>query len=230
MRSFIKSFSLTAALALASVSAFAVPTLVISDGINTPLAFTDGGLGDLSANGDGEIQIFNQTIGNWTVSLSGAITNQFPSTATEPFLTLNSTVKLDSPANTGSLTILFYEQGFMADPFQGLLTGGVSSSSLAGTGEISAEVNNATYAGGSALPFGADSLNILGPGQTPLSNYTLGLRTVVNVTGVTNSARLLTISANLAAVPEPGFYGALAVGLSGLFAMAARRRRAAEKE
>jgi hypothetical protein len=222
MRSFIKSFSLTAALALASVSAFAVPTLVISDGVNTTTV--------LDVDADGFVS-FSGTVGGWSIATSAGLTKPILGTSLQPILNLNSTASwLGTSGASNTLSFHFFEDGFMADPFQALLTGAVSSATVTGTGTVASEVNGNPYVGSAALPFNSSSnaiVNITGPALTPLTNYTLGLKTVITrASGI----GAVNITASLAAVPEPGFYGALALGLSGLFAMAARRRRSAEKE
>jgi hypothetical protein len=227
MKIFIKSFSLAVAFALVSVSAFAVPTLTISDGVNGPVVITDNLGGDLSGI-DGNI-LWTGTIGSWAVSVATGQTKPFIGSASEPILNINTTATRTG-GSAGSLTIELWEDGFTSNQFQGLLTGSVSSINGSGTGQAEVELSGADYLSTAPVAYSSNSglvpLNLAGNASFPVTPYSLLLRTVATI----NGNGTVNINAALASVPEPGFYGALALGLSGLFAMAARRRRASVKE
>jgi hypothetical protein len=234
-----KKLSLIAVAAAASLPMLAVPTLRITDNLGNSQTITDNVAGDLSAT-LGRVTWLG-TVGAWDISVSTGSTKPFLGTAQTPIMNINSTATRIGNTDAGSLTFELFEDGFLANPFQAKLTGAVSSGNNSGTATLSSLLDQTNpfdpftgsqYAStGGALAYNTTSdavLSVTGNSISPLTPFSLTLKTVVTmVAGGANGT--VNVNAALSAVPEPGFYGALAIGLSGLFAAVARRRTAAKE-
>jgi len=229
MNLFFKNLSLVAIAAVASLPVSAIPTLKLTDDLGNSITLTDGdadGVVSYNTLADGALT-GGSSASLWTVNINGGITKPFSGSTSEPFMGL---VGLNSASGAGSLIIEFFEDGFTQTPFQARVAN-TAINPLGGDGSgstLETFYNAVLYSTFSNNAPGADSLNVLGAAVTPGTNpYSLTLKTTL-VAGA--SGGLFTSDLQLTGVPEPGFYGALAVGLSGLFVAVARRRRAAVAE
>ena len=236
-RSF-KKLKLIALLAVVSLSALALPTatLRISDGTNT-MDITDQDIvgidADQAAGTLGRVAWTGVFFGGWDISVNTGSTKPDSGSATDPIMSLTATAKrLNNDA--GTLTFMFSDTGFTTGDFQGLFTSGVGNASSKGTGTTSALVDGGdilfgglpSYAtnGGQTWTNNTKEYTKTGGLVSPLSSYSLTLKSVIAF-DANQQNKQFTVTTSLAAVPEPGFYGALALGLSGLFAAVARRRK-----
>lgn len=232
----LKKLNLVALAVVAAMPMLALPTLRISDNLGNSQTITDNQAGvDLSGT-LGRVTWIG-TVGAWDISVSTGSTKPFLGSATNPLLNINSTATRSGDTLAGSLTFELFEDGYLASPYQGKLTGSVSSGNSSGTATLSALLDDVSpftpFTGdpyvstAGALTYNSSSdaeINVLGGVVNPLTPFSLTLKSVVTmVAGGTNGT--VNVDAALSAVPEPGFYGALALGLSGLFAVVARRRR-----
>ena len=232
-----KKLSLVAVAVVASVPMMALPTLTITDcGLNGVCGTGADDFQAVITDVTGNIS-FNGTIGAWDLNIVTATTKGTLGTAMDPQLSLSGRNRY-SGGGTGRLEIAFTETDFTLPAGQLFLsTSGTAATTL---DVFSAAIFDPTNAlnGTGALVTDSTSVNFNGTAftglfanaRTALNAYadsSYSLTTLVNLTGTNNE--FVNFTADLAAVPEPGFYGALALGLSGLFAAVARRRRAAAK-
>ncbi|MBL8238516.1 MAG: hypothetical protein JNM66_13915 [Bryobacterales bacterium] len=222
--------------AVASLPALAVPTarLRVTDLTSNVvlLDILDNSALDTDSAIDGLISLGTTTTagGNWKLRFTGASSKPDSGTSLYPELSLQSSIELLTSAPR-KLRIEFSEIDFDGTPFEGLL-GTTTNASANGSVKYGAsyDTGNASF-GGNNNYLTLLSTNVVS-GQT-YSDTRLGsslaLTPFYSLT-ITSEAWFdtkgrLDIDANLSAVPEPGFYGALAIGLSGLFAVVARRRK-----
>ncbi|MBM3785536.1 MAG: PEP-CTERM sorting domain-containing protein [Acidobacteria bacterium] len=226
---------------LASLPAFSVPTarLRVTDVTSNTvlLDITDNGLGDTDNTIDGLISLGTTTTidGNWRLRFTGATTKPDSGSASIPELALQSNIELLA-ATPRTLRIEFTDLDFTGNPFQGVL-GTTTNASLGATGNVGygarIDGGNAAFGGSFMSNLGLDNTAVSSPNtynkkrQGGVENLSLYSLTIVSEVTFNTLGRL-DVDATLSAVPEPGFYGALALGLSGLFALA--RRRNAVKE
>jgi hypothetical protein len=238
---------LTAA-ALGSGALFASPALYLTDGTNA--AYVDqfgvvtlyGGATNTGSTGAGGEITYRGQIGVWTLNVSTGDTKPVVGSAISPVLDLTSK---DTSNAAGSIAIYLTDTDFGPNTLQGVLTQS-SASNPGGSVQSQAYFNtsNAMFGGSTAAsypvgapgtgsaPSGSPYINLgpdssdsfldkaAGTSQGPLSNYSLTLGAFLTHSGASTT----TFDANFTGVPEPGFYGALAVGLSGLFFITYRRR------
>ena len=124
----MKKILSTLAVVAAVTSAHAVPTLYLSDGVNT-VTISDGGFGDL--NGATGAVTFIGSIGSWTLNVSTGQSAPFLGTDQYPYMDLNS---VNTSFGGGSLTIRWSDDGFGATPVGSALAriGGTVSSANPG--------------------------------------------------------------------------------------------------
>jgi hypothetical protein len=116
MTRFLKYFAVAAGIAGLVTSATAVPTLYLSDGVNS-VTVVDGGIGDSSPLAG--VVTFNGSIGlNWTLNVTTGVSKPMLGSATQPWMDLNSVNATSKGA--GSLTIMLSDNGF--GPASGKLT------------------------------------------------------------------------------------------------------------
>lgn len=218
---------------LASAGLFALPTLTITNVADSSfVTIADGGIGDGDGLANGQIVYSNSAaFGNlWNISVTSGLTKPQIGSATLPAMNLNSTIVKKS-ASAGSLLFNFIESGFTGNPYAGSLTGQISSIKSAGSLNVSSTLNSVAYNNLAPINYTKNSssamFNTTGPAVSPIGPYTLGLSYQINVNAGVNSGdtnRQANANASLSSVPEPGFYGTVAIGLSGLFVVVNRRR------
>lgn len=232
--------SLALVVGLSVMPLVAVPTLRITD------CGTDGicSAGEIAGAtvvtaANGNIS-FNGAVGTWDLNVVSALTKTTLGSALIPRMSMTSQNQYGG-TGTGLLQMEFTETGFTGTPGQLVL--GTSSSTLNTTLDIFSgakfDATDALYGGSLGA---ADSVDFNGTGFTgvfsdvrsALSPYSddgtpgYSLTTVLRLSGT--NGEFANMTADLAAVPEPGFYGSLALGLSGVFAVVAHRRRKANAE
>jgi hypothetical protein len=116
MKRFLKIFAVAAGVASLAINATAVPTLYLSDGVNTVMV-VDGGVGDSSTQAG--VVTFNGSIGvNWTLNVTTGVSKPMLGSPTQPWMDLNSVNATSRGA--GTLTIMLCDTGF--GPASGKLT------------------------------------------------------------------------------------------------------------
>lgn len=218
----LKSLTLLAGLAVMPL--LAVPTIKITDitGGGAPITVVD----QLAPDTDpvGNVVGFDGTLNDWKITAS-ALTS-FSSTA--PSYDFSSQFQRLTGAY-GQIMIEFFETGFTTVPFQGEISYTVQrkigSAVNSGSVETSFDVNGVSQ-GTETLNFPPNnSLGGFTGGVSNLTPYSVKITQIFTFNAGTVN-RIAGSQGSLATVPEPGFYGALALGLSGLFAVVARRRKA----
>jgi hypothetical protein len=176
--------------------------------------------------------------GDWTINVSSGLSL----TAGSPLLLLSTTDWDNSVLAPAPLTITFTDYDFTFTPLGVTLNASeaVDPSALApGT-----SANSATYTdiGGTSAPFGQLTLNGTGNSTVgpipiiPVAPYSVSLTSVISGSAGTlmDTGYSLYSSAPgggggiIGGTPEPGLYILTGVGLAGLLAMAAARRRTAD--
>src|SRR3954471_15210385 len=133
MKSFLKVFAVSAGVIALVGNATALPTLYLSDGVNS-VTVVDGGVGDSSPLAG--VVTFNGSIGlNWTLNVTTGVSKPMLGSAKQPWMDLNSVNATSKGA--GSLTIMLSDNGF--GPASGKLT-----SKIGGTTQGKVTMN--TYA------------------------------------------------------------------------------------
>ena len=124
----MKKILSTLAVVAAVTSAHAVPTLYLSDGVNS-VTITDGGAGDLNPF-TGAVT-FSGSIGSWLLNVSTGQSAPFLGTDQYPNMDLNS---VNTSFSGGTLIIRWSDDGFGATPVGAALAliGGTVSSANAG--------------------------------------------------------------------------------------------------
>lgn len=211
-----RKLTLVAVAVVASLPVLAVPTLRLFDGTTT-VTVQDGSAGDSSALAN--VINYSGVIGVWNINVSTASSL---GTSSSPLLSL---VNFNNATAAGTMTIEFSETDFDQDPLNvKVFTGGINPSGGSTTASSLYDAANTVFAGTQLTSFtsAADSYNkTVFAGASPLAPYSLTLKSVLTAT----AAGTFGSTIQLTGVPEPGFYGALALGLSGLFAAVVRRRK-----
>ena len=123
-----KRISAVAAAVVVASSAYAVPTITISDGIGAPLVV---------ANASGVVTLTTSDAA-WQVVVSTGITKPAAGSATSPFMDLNiQAVSLNGAIGANNLVITFSETGF--GPTSGSFLAQLSGHLISGSGQ------NVTY-------------------------------------------------------------------------------------
>lgn len=224
--------------AVASLPAFAVPTLRITDckgngcgnANDVTVTVTDQLAGDGDLANPGSL-VFVGSIGDWSINIVSGTAKPVSGSALAPNLFVSSNNTFGG-SGASELLLEFSDDFYTGTP--GLLKLGTSSAGTPFNVFSSAKMDpaNAIFGGTTAAPgipeggpftgvfsdvrVGASPFNALSP-----YSLTSMARILYSGTGVKTG----TFDMRLEAVPEPGFYGALAIGLSGLFAVVARRRK-----
>jgi hypothetical protein len=226
MKNMLKIIGVIVAIVMVSVgSVYAIPTIMISDGI-TSITIEDGGAGDFSPNA-GEI-IFSGTIGMFDTNIVTGVTMPKIGGASFPMMDL-SALEVNSLGGNGTLSIMFSEVGFgpLASGLNGFVTS-VSNNTLLG----SSTINFNTYYDESNTLFGQasqiSSLSLNSNGTASASSFILpsdpfSLTSVINlsVSGMTN----MIVSQKIVPAPEPGTLLMLGSGLMGIAFYARRKRK-----
>lgn len=214
----LKAMSLTAIVALSSLSTFAIPTLKITDQANNSVTFTDA---------SGVVNGSTTALAGWNIVFGTGFTAPIIGSASVPQFQLTGSA-IRTAASEGTLKFEFFDTIFTQNPFMANLTGSVTGGTAQGEITYSSQLENSPYLTSAVLSYGFvnsnASANLVGVPDVPsVTPYSAGLVTHLKVFAG-SGVRSVGFSTALSAVPEPGFYGALALGLSGLFAAFARRR------
>lgn len=159
-------------------SAFAIPTLIVSDGVTSTSVTSASGIVSYStANFDGA----------WSVVISSGSTKPADGSATSPFedLSIQATSLTFSPQR--NLTITFFDTGF--GPFNGSLKATMSGHVTAGTGQ---NVTFNTY--WDAGNTGATTTLITGSGAMAPPSYNSSLTGSVNGANPFSLTEVVTIN------------------------------------
>lgn len=232
MKSLLTHFTLAAVAAIASLPALAVPTATLRVSTNgtdwltggTGFTVTDNGAGDIDGTAGTVSLINNVSLAGWRISFDSGTTKNELGTATLPKLLTSATItRTDNSA--GTLFFEFFDTGFLAsDLSASTLSATVNGLLGSGSGEFAAKINdNPFLITAPVLAFnGAStaSTNVNGSTIVPLTPYKLTLATKLTVAGLST----VSLNSSFTGVPEPGFYGVLAIGLSGLAVIITRRR------
>ena len=214
MKTLVKSLIAIAAAAAISGSAYAIPTLVITDGITTQ-TITDETPGDGAFLTPGAV-LFSGSIGSWVITVNNGTTKPLIGSASLPDMDLSF---LAVSSGAGTLSITFSDDGFTAS------SGFVSN--IGGTVGSGGSVTSALYLNGNAIsnagPFAPGAFS-----NTAYGNVTLGANDVLalGVVLTANAGGVVSSGDYNVTVPDGGTT-ALLVGL-GLVGMsvAARRKKA----
>jgi hypothetical protein len=214
MKTLVKSLMALAAAAAISGSAYAIPTLVISDGITTKI-IVDEAPNDGALFTPGAV-LFSGSIGTWAITVNNGTTKPLIGSATLPDLDLSF---LAVSSGAGTLSITFSDDGFTADSGFSSKIGGTVGSGGSVTSTLSLNGNVISNAG----PFGPGAFSSTLGGNVVLGatdTLALGVILTANAGGVVSSGDYNVT------VPDGGTT-ALLVGL-GLVGMsvAARRKKA----
>jgi hypothetical protein len=242
-------FALGMFITVGAMIASGEPTLLLDDITGGTLneVIPNGDAQDSSAVGGsgitGVVQ-FSGTVGNWTVS--NAVGNPFLSTTTVPNVAMGTTT-VKNNSGMGTFVVAF------ADLFDGsnAFTAGAPYLRITITPSLASKGTVDFYAESGTTPLvltegGGSEIGTVGPGpflfsggtnlfsQTgvtttafsqlvvaPMSNYSLGLVAVIKAA----QGMETEFNFRVQAVPEPGFYGLLALGLSILYYFGIRRKR-----
>lgn len=214
MKTLVKSLLAFAAAAAISGSAYAIPTLVITDGITTQ-TIIDETPGDGAFLTPGAV-LFSGSIGNWAITVNNGTTKPLIGNASFPDLDLSF---LAVSSGAGTLSITFSDNGFTAN--SGF------TSKIGGTVGSGGSVSSALYLNGNPIsnsgPFtpGAFSSTLNG-------NVNLGTDDVIalGVTLTANGAGVVSSGDYNVTVPDGGTTAVLVgLGLVGM-SVAARRKKA----
>ena len=219
----LKYLTLAAAVAgLAAGSAYAVPTLTISDGTTTQTV-TDGSAGD--GNSNVGVVTWVGSVGAWTLNVDTGSTKPYIGSVSSPAMDLSF---LAGSSAAGTLTITFTDWGFVVP------NGGVNdmingNSNVAGTvtdnviknwGLASAQ-NIVTLGPLNDLSFTSTGSGHVVLGAQTVPNDSLSIQVVIthNGAGVTSGDKLVT-------VPDGGTTALLlGAGLTGLAVISRRQKR-----
>lgn len=120
-------------------SAYAVPSLRISDGVNPIVTVTDGAGTD--ANGAAGAVTWIGSVGVWTLNVDTGVTKPFTGSASAPYMDLNF---IDISSAAGTLTLMFSETGFTQLGSASALIGGTTSGTV--TYQTYWSASNTTFA------------------------------------------------------------------------------------
>lgn len=215
-----------AMLTMATGSAWATPTLQLSDGFTT-VAIADGSALDLNPNA-GAVTYLG-SLGSWALNVSTGITKPFQGSALVPFMDLNS---INSTSTTpGSLQILFSETDFISTPSVTGFTTAIGGTTQ-GTFQVKSffDVGNTLFAETGALAdlgpyapvaFSGSETNSAATGS-PGDLYSLTIDASINHTGAGSTS----FDVQMTPVPEPGTMMLLGAGFLGLAIYGKRRKNA----
>jgi hypothetical protein len=216
--------------ALTAGSAMAVPTLMISgDNGVTFTTVTDQSGADTSSV-VGRIN-WSGLLNGWDIGVS--IGNTKPNSGTAAVPSISLSVQADTAGarqGANSLVVMFSDTVYTADPFQAQTSAGITGPGTA-VDSFFYSASNTLFdtAGGTyrsaSLPVAGNAPLLTGPAILGLSPFSLTLRAVIQTSEAGTTQDILS----LRAVPEPGFYGLLSLGLSGVFFLAHRRRSQAKQ-
>lgn len=201
----------TIGLFLTTGVASAIPTLTLRHvETNTSVTVTDVDL-------DG-VLLFNGPVGHFVANVTSAFTKPLIGSESQPILSLTSADVTSPGQAAGTLEITFSDDGFTATPLQALV--GRSLVAIVGGNSVdfNAQVNGVDYVPDITLTTGGFA-DVLGGVVSPLTPYSVALKAVVNHV----NAGSTSLGFQFTAVPEPGFYGLLSLGLTGIVLVARRR-------
>jgi len=220
-------------------SLFAVPTLRLSDGATTRIICDQNACGfatDSDASVIPGIVSFNGSVGTFSTNVSTGITKPISGTASEPILDLDSV----NASGVGTLTVTFTETDFTSPLGNAVGTLLAHLQNQLNTPNVAVadivvlyDSANGYFVGApvvasshlqkiDSLPFGPFPASSATTSVFPITStlpYSLTLIATITHSTLGTSQLHSTYSQ----VPEPGFYGALALGLSCLFVMKRRR-------
>lgn len=229
----LKSLTLLAGLAVMPL--LAVPTLRITDVLNAvSVTVTDNVAGQDQPGtvGIAGILTYSGSVGNWTVNVVTGSSKPISGSAAAPNMAITST-NVHTGLGAGELLIEFSDDFFSGSPANLRLDTSASANPFSITSAGKYDSANALF-GGSFAASTSVKENTGSPFTGTFSNtryaangFTDGEYSLTSMARLkTSGIHVGTFDLRLQAVPEPGFYGALALGLSGLFAVVARRRKA----
>jgi len=231
------AFKLLPLVALTSGILLATPTLELqlSSGAST-VTVADNGPGDLSPVAG--LISYSGAVGQWDLNVETATSYPAAGSTSDPTMSLQSTNLAASGADP--LTIMFSVAGFTGPLPSGeaLLSAQSGLQNIFGTSTADGTTQLSVYYDpGNTLFATTDQLgstfNTSGESYsnsfvTPLSasSYSLTLVAVITHSVSSGETGYSQVNMDESVVPEPGFYGLLALGVGGLILVAQRRKKA----
>jgi hypothetical protein len=213
--------ALIGVIALSPITALAVPTIRVWDGVNAPLLIADESGGDSGFGTSGMVAITGITYNGWSLDLEYGLSKPLVGSATSPELSFYASAM---SSGAGSLTIQFSDDGF-GPVFGGYALSYAGETAATSSAAYKAYLDNTNMLfGGSVLASSVDSGSFNHDVQGIMaSSGPFSLTHEVRFTHAGGVNVSSSISANLVSVPDGG--ATIALLGSTFLALGAVRRK-----